>query len=200
MWIELNNRNSRDTDIIAVSDTGMIMRKSGIIEESTLRHLITVNGSQTKLYRFLAERLIPKTEDDIIHKRNFVDHITHHPVDMNVNDIRNLRWCNNEENIKFEEARANHKRAMQHIVETGSKLGKGHPCSEEAKQKLSELNKGKKHSEETRKKMSEIQRNKPRSEFGRKFFAKYGYVNRDDNLYNREKQYYRKHGKCRWEE
>lgn len=200
MWIELNNRNSHDNDIVAVSDTGMIKRKSGIIEESTLRQLITVNGNQIKLSRFLAESLIPKTEDDIIHERNFVDHITHQPIDMNVNDIRNLRWCNNEENINFEEAKLNHKIAMQRIVETGSKRGIGHPCSEETKRKLSEMNKGKKHSEEIRKKMSEQQKNKPRSEFGRKFFDKYGYVNRDDKLYNKEKHYYYKHGKFSWEE
>lgn len=200
MWIELNNRNNHDNDIIAVSDTGMIKRKSGMIEESTLRQLITVNGSQTKLSRFLAESLIPKTEDDIIHERNFVDHITHQPVGMNVNDIRNLRWCNNEENINFEEARLNHKKAMQRIVETGSRRGIGHPCSEETRRKLSELSKGKRPSEETRKKMSEQRKNKPRSEFGCKFFDKFGYVNRDDYLYNKEKHYYYMHGKCRWEE
>lgn len=66
--------------------------------------------------------------------------------------------------------------------------------------------KDKKLSEETKRKMSTSRKGKckhnkgkPRSEFGRKFFDKFGYVNLD-NLYYKEKCYYYRHGKCRWEE
>ena len=40
----------------------------------------------------------------------------------------------------------------------------------------------------------------PRSVFGKKFYDHFNMVVHDNvNLYDRERAYYRKHGKCRWE-
>lgn len=86
-------------------------RVNGVIEPAPLRQSI---GKPMKLVsRILAERFIPKTTEDIAIGRNIVDHITHHPKDMNVNDIRNLRWCTKGENSRFEESRNNHSKAQR---------------------------------------------------------------------------------------
>jgi hypothetical protein len=39
--------------------------------------------------------------------QNQIDHITHNPTEYNVNDVRNLRWCTQAENLNFDEARKN---------------------------------------------------------------------------------------------
>lgn len=82
---------------------------------------------KVKVYKLMAETFIQKTEEDIKLGRNVVDHITHNPVNMNINDVRNLRWCTKYENDHFPEAHENKRKAM---------LGKKR--SEEAKQKTSE--------------------------------------------------------------
>ena len=80
-----------------------------------------------KVYRLMAETFIEKTEEDIRLGRNVVDHITHNTVDMNINDVRNLRWCTKVENDNFPEAHENKRNAI---------LGKKH--TEESKRKTSE--------------------------------------------------------------
>lgn len=135
IWIEieLNKNNHMQTAIVAVSNKGNMKRRNGIIEPIPLRQSI---GKPMKLlYRILAEHFIPKTEEDISLKRNCVDHITHNPKDMNVNDIRNLRWCTKGENSRFDEARSNHS-----ISQTG-KL-KGRKLSKERRKQISESQKG----------------------------------------------------------
>lgn len=83
--------------------------------------------NKVKVCRLMAETFIPKTEEDIRLGRNSVDHITHNPKEININDVRNLRWCTKIENDNFPEAHENKRNAI---------LGKKH--TEESKQKISE--------------------------------------------------------------
>lgn len=83
---------------------------------------------------------------------------------------------------------------------------KGKPLSEELKIKIRESNKGKHHSKETKRKISEANKGrhfklgKAYSDFANKFKEHYGKTHSDDaKLYDREKHWYYKHGKCRWE-
>lgn len=93
---------------MAVSNTGMILWSDGKIEPSKYRHnLRNENGVQEKIHRIIARAFLPKTEEDIALGRDVIDHITHHPLDMNINDVRNLRWCTTMENNTFPEAKAN---------------------------------------------------------------------------------------------
>lgn len=75
---------------------------------------------------------------------------------MNINDVRNLRWCTQMENNSFEEHCHNL-----------SKAKTGKPRSEETKNKISESTKGEKSywygkhlSEKTKKKKSEAMKGK----------------------------------------
>lgn len=151
IWIEIpiNNQNRCHKAIIAISNRGNMKRRNGIIEPIPLRQAIS--GKRIFAYRILLEHFKPRTEEDIALGRNQVDHITHNPTDMNVNDIRNLRWCTCKENHNFDEFKLN-----------ASHCFKGRKHSEEAKKKMSEIKKGKPScrkgctvSEESRKKISE---------------------------------------------
>lgn len=125
----VNTQNRCHEAIIAISNRGNMKRRNGIIEPAPLRQSI---GKPMKLVsRILAEHFIPKTPEDVALGRNCVDHITHHPKDMNVNDIRNLRWCTKGENTRFEEARNNHSKARRG-------KGKGIKLSEERRRHISE--------------------------------------------------------------
>lgn len=149
IWINIpiKDMNRSNIAIIAISNLGNMKRRNGIIEPISLRQTI----GRIFAYRILLEHFKPKTDEDIALGRNQVDHITHNPSDMNVNDIRNLRWCTAKENHNFEEFRKN-----------ASHCFKGRKHSEEARRKMSERAKGRKSprkgcklSEETRKLISE---------------------------------------------
>ena len=151
IWIDIpiNNKNRCHRAIIAISNLGNMKRRNGIIEPIPLRQ--TIGGKRIFAYRILLEHFKPRTEEDIALGRNQVDHITHNPSDMNVNDIRNLRWCTAKENHNFEEFRNN----VSHNF-------KGRKHSEEARRRMSEIAKGRKSprkgcklSEETKLKISE---------------------------------------------
>lgn len=157
IWIEIEQpaNNYSPLAIIAISNRGNMKRRCGRIEPIPLRKTIYGGKRKVLAYRLLMEHFKPRSEEDIALGRNQVDHITHNPTDMNVNDIRNMRWCTIKENANFEEAKHNTSKAL-----------KGRTFSEETKRKLSESckgripwNKGKKgyhvHSEESRDKISE---------------------------------------------
>ena len=118
-WFELNITNLNSRSIVAVSDTGMLRRQDGEIIESQMyfkaHSRVYHNGKRVRVHRLIAEVFLPKTEEDIALNRNCVDHITHNPVGMNINDVRNLRWCTKKENVNFDEARHN-----QSICKLGS--------------------------------------------------------------------------------
>lgn len=141
--------NRADNAIIAISNLGNMKRRNGVIEPIPLRQ--TIGGERILAYRLLLEHFKPRTTEDIALSRDQVDHISHNPIDMNVNDIRNLRWCTAKENHNFEEFKRN-----------VSNNFKGRKHSEESKRKMSERakcrkspRKGCKLSEETKYKISE---------------------------------------------
>ena len=105
IWIETNNTMQKYNTIIAVSNMGRIKRRNNTIEFSKYRQEFYINKVKTRIYRFIAEHFIPKTQEDITLGRNEIDHITHEPKGMNINDVRNLRWCTHKENMNFEEVR-----------------------------------------------------------------------------------------------
>lgn len=67
------------------------------------------SGEREKVSHLIAEHfLITVRRPDQI----WVDHITHYPEGININDVRNLRWCNHAENNTFEEALRNRKKGV----------------------------------------------------------------------------------------
>jgi hypothetical protein len=104
IWIETGNVNNYNKTIVAVSNKGRIRTKDGEVRDSKYREQVTINGGQIRIYVFIANKFIQKTDEDIKLGRNTIDHITHNPTDMSINDVRNLRWCTQEENMGFEEA------------------------------------------------------------------------------------------------
>ena len=103
IWISTNVTNKQYNVIIAVSNKGRIMRRNGTIEYSRYMQECKKDGKRILIHKLLAEYFIPKTEDDIMKQRTCIDHITHYPKDMCINDIRNMRWCTHKENCNFEE-------------------------------------------------------------------------------------------------
>ena len=95
-------RNLKDNkhpyaSIWEVSNFGRIKRDGQIIE-------VKINDwgyyalSFGLVHKIVAEVFIPKTEEDIKLNRNQVDHID---GDRLNNNVKNLRWCTQKENITF---------------------------------------------------------------------------------------------------
>ena len=77
---------------------------------------------------------------------------------------------------------------------------KGRTFSKEWCRKLSEAHKCKNLSEETRKKIGESRKSKTTSIFGKAFQEHYGITRYDDvKLYNKEYNFYKRHGHFLWE-
>lgn len=112
IWIETGNVNNYNKTIVAISNMGRVKTKDGEIRVSTRFESVTQNGKYIKIHRFIAKHFIPKTEEDIRLNRDTVDHITHNPTDVNINDVRNLRWCTQKENMGFPEAIENNRKAQ----------------------------------------------------------------------------------------
>jgi hypothetical protein len=137
IWVERNcdGKHIQKNNIIAYSNTGKIKRRNGEISVTKLRDVI----DHTLVYRVIAEKFLPKTDEDISLGRNLIDHISHNPEGMNVNDVRNLRWCTNKENINFSECKKN--MSKNHADFSGNKnpmYGRKRIVSEETKQKIKE--------------------------------------------------------------
>ena len=170
VWIETGSKSNDCRTVIAISNMGRLKRKNGLITKSKLKHHIRINGKPTFVHRIIAEHFIIDCHrpDQI-----FVDHITHNPIGMNFNDVRNLRWCTKKENSNFEEAKNN----------------------------MSKASTGRKHTEEYKENMRNLFKDKLLSDFSKKYFEHYKCV-RSYNIkqFNREKQWYHTHNnKCRWE-
>lgn len=123
-WIETNNKGRSGDTVIKVSNMGRICRKNGNIEESTYKQRFRINGIVTLIHKFIADYFIPKTYEDIELKRDCIDHISHYPIGMNVNDTRNLRWCTHKENSNFDEARKNNSKSHLNKPKSKSEFGK----------------------------------------------------------------------------
>lgn len=103
-WIEINNSSNRGDTIVAISDDGQLRLRNGDTRVAKYRDCVRINGHKARIYRVIAEHFLPKSEEDIKLGRTCIDHISHTPTDMNINDVRNLRWCTVKENNSFEEA------------------------------------------------------------------------------------------------
>lgn len=157
-WFELNNKGRQGTTIKYISNCGRMKRKNGVIEEIPYKQRVIFNGKLSFCYRLLIEHFKPKTLEDIMLGRDFVDHITHNPVGKNVNDIRNLRWCTIAENNGFEEGRHNKSISL-----------KGRTRTEETKRKMSIA--AKNRSEEHKRKLSEARKRRHwRLEYGKRVY------------------------------
>lgn len=110
LWIKIERKKKmkyKSKTVIELSNKGRMKHSDGSITIADYRKCIRIDMKNVRVYHILAEHFIPKTEEDIKLNRTHVDHITHKPVNMNINDVRNLRWCTNKENQNFEEHRLN---------------------------------------------------------------------------------------------
>lgn len=105
IWIKTGNTLKRSNVVIEISNMGRLKHYDGHISISLYRQYTKFNGIKKYVYRIIAETFIPRTEEDIRLNRNVVDHISHNPSDMYLNDVRNLRWCTQRENNGFGEIR-----------------------------------------------------------------------------------------------
>ena len=125
-WIEIKHKMKKPNTIVAVSNTGYIKRENGEIDVADIRgSSMRFNGKLCRLHQVIATLFIPKTEEDIRLGRNIIDHITHNPEGINVNDVRNLRWCTQKENANFPEALAN-KQGKKRSPETCKRISDSH--------------------------------------------------------------------------
>ena len=100
-WLNLTDDLSGKSDrIIAISNTGLMKRLNGRIDAIPYRQRIRYFGKLIRAYRLIAMCFLTtcKRQD-----QQDIDHITHNPVGMNINDVRNLRWCTKAENCQFNE-------------------------------------------------------------------------------------------------
>lgn len=105
IWIKTGNTLKRPDVVIEISNMGRLKHYDGHISISLYRQAIKFNGIKKYVYRIIAETFIPKTEEDIRLHRDVIDHISHNPSNMCLNDVRNLRWCTQAENNGFDEIR-----------------------------------------------------------------------------------------------
>lgn len=106
-WKSTNNTSYRGDTIVEVSNYGRLKLKSGEIRDSYYRQVMRYEGKTTKVHIVIAKLFMPKTDEDIRLGRNCIDHKTHNPIGININDVRNLRWCTYKENNNFEEGKLN---------------------------------------------------------------------------------------------
>ena len=102
--------------VVAVSNMGRWKKRDGRIENIALRTgRVLIDGKRVRAYIVIAEHFLVtvRRPDQIC-----IDHITHNPEGMNVNDVRNLRWCTHKENGNFEECKERQRK---------SKLGTKNP-------------------------------------------------------------------------
>ena len=99
-WVLIaHSKYSNRKTIVAVSNLGRIKRLDGSVEESKYR--TRLSGGH-RIYHIIADKFLITAHSK---EQKYIDHITHHPVDMNINDVRNLRWCTIKENNNFAESR-----------------------------------------------------------------------------------------------
>jgi hypothetical protein len=111
LWVDIPKVRNRNDAIAAISNTGKYRRLDGTIGILSLRQKTSYRGKLEHCYRIIAEHfLITVKRPD----QTCIDHITHHPSGYNVNNILNLRWCNNTENANFEEAKFNRSGSRSH--------------------------------------------------------------------------------------
>lgn len=111
-WVMIaHSKYTNRKTIVAVSNLGRIKRLDGSVEDSKYRTRLC--GGH-RIYHIIADNFLITAHSK---EQMYIDHITHNPSNMNINDVRNLRWCTIKENNNFEEA-----------CENKSKSKKGKPA------------------------------------------------------------------------
>ena len=125
-----------------------------------------------------------------IHRLVYEAFIREIPDGYEIDHINTIRDDNRLENLRL----------VTHKENYNNELTKKHIS--EAHKGISSSFKGLHHSKESKRKMSLAHKGKTKSEFGEKFKEHYGLAKYENpNLYDKERQWYRKHNKkCRWEE
>lgn len=136
MWYYTNTKSHKPDAIIGISDTGMLLLYNGSIRESNYRDTINVKGKRIRIYKIIADNFLQTVRRP---EQLEIDHVTHKPVGMNINDVRNLRWCTHRENMGFIEHRTN----LSNAKKGRPAWNKGHRHTEESKKKMSISLKGK---------------------------------------------------------
>lgn len=107
LWLELDKISQKGNTIVAISNTGKYRRRNGKVGTLSLRQrssIIDSRGVRERYYVLIAKHfLITVKRPDQVQ----IDHITHSPTEYEVNDVRNLRFCNQVENMNFDEAKSN---------------------------------------------------------------------------------------------
>lgn len=113
-WLTIDRANkdggSQKRTIKAISNKGNLMRTSGKIEPLSYRKKVYFNGKCHRAYRLIADYFLVTVKRP---DQTSIDHISHSPEGMNINDVRNLRWCNQKENCNFDEALENMSKASK---------------------------------------------------------------------------------------
>ena len=106
VWIPMRD-STRMSHIVAISNLGNVKYGDGHVKAASIYAHTMLNGERVQFSKLIANAFVPKTKEDVELGRTLIDHVTHFPEGMNVNDFRNLRWCTNKENSNFHEARRN---------------------------------------------------------------------------------------------
>ena len=115
-WIKLDRSGcrKRNSTIIELSDHGRYRRMDGSISVLNLRHQIRLEDKVVLVSHILADNFLitvkrPEQVD--------IDHITHIPDGINVQDVRNLRYCTHKENMNFEEGKEKRSKSLAKFYE-----------------------------------------------------------------------------------
>jgi hypothetical protein len=109
-WVEIQQSQHQKRTICQVSNTGKYRRNNGEVGVLTKCQFIRRHDTIIRFSHLIAENfLITVKRRD----QRQIDHITHHPTDYHINDVRNLRWCNQAENTRFEESRENKSKSLK---------------------------------------------------------------------------------------
>ena len=103
-WHYIDRNGKLSHGIIAVSNTGEAMFYNGVIKPTRYRQITHINGKNVYLHTIIAAAFLVTVKKP---EQSNIDHITHNPAGMNVNDVRNLRYCTQKENLNFEECKFN---------------------------------------------------------------------------------------------
>ena len=112
IWISVREKAPNNA-VLAVSNRGNLKYGDGSVRPAKLYAKIMVDRKFLQISHLIAEHFVRKTEEDMRLGRNLVDHITHTPDGMNINDFRNIRWCTHKENSNFCEAKTNMRKGMR---------------------------------------------------------------------------------------
>lgn len=194
IWINIRPQNTNRFAITDISNLGMVRYSNGTVKVAPMYGHVMVNGIRKEISHIIAESFIKKDNET----QTLVDHRSHNPVGMNINDFRNLRWCTHKENSNFEEAKANMVAGMTGIPKTefGKWFLSYYPDG--VKKHRNEYAYYHKRYSETGELPTKIDFNDvyqgPQSEFAAWFNKRYGSGNQNRALYQRCRRHYRKTG------